>query len=115
MNNHQPYGSSPPQGYPIYPGYLPPYPTPPEKKQSTLMATISFACGVYAITLPVPVLDIILAVAGIILAAIAMRNTARRLAIAGLVVSIIGVFIAIGYTAFALRWIDITPFIMSRL
>ena len=119
-NNQQPYGNPPPNGYTQPPGYPPPYPPPyppvPQKKPNTAMAGVALACGILASTLPVPVIDIIFGIVGVILAAVAMRSGVKGLAIAGLVVSIIGTFIAIGYTVDELGLLtdDFMALVVSR-
>ena len=114
-NNQYPHDNARMHGYPLAPEYPLPYPPLPEKKPNTVISAIAFACGVYAMTLPVPVLDIILGIVGIILAAVAMRGQTKGLAIAGLVVSILGTFFALSYTAVVLGWIDTTALMIHRL
>ena len=103
-NNQQQYGYPPP------PGHLPQYPPPFTKKPNRVMAAIAFACGIYSMTLPVPVIDILLGLTGIILAALAMRSGAKGLAIAGLIVSIVGTLFAIFYTIDVLGLFDYNEF-----
>ena len=66
------------------------------------MAAISLGCGIFAMFLPVPVLDVILGIIGIVFASVAMKSGVKGLAIAALVVSIVGTVIAIGYTIYVL-------------
>ena len=78
------------------------------------MAAISLACGLFAMFIPIPVLDVILGIVGIVLAAVSMKSGVKGLAIAGLIVSIIGTIFAIGYTITVLglvpdEWILMVP------
>ena len=72
---------------------------PPPASNKTL-AAVSLACGLAAIMAPIPVLDIIAALVGIVLGVIACKENRsdKGLAIAGLVCSIIGLPISIGFT-----------------
>ena len=94
-----PYGGQQPPygGGPQYP-YGPHGPQQPEKKPKTVFAGIALGCGIFAMTVPVAVVDVILGILGIVLAAIAMRSGVKGLAIAALIVSIIGTVVAISFT-----------------
>ena len=59
---------------------------------------LSLVFGIFAMFLPIPVVDVILGVAGIVLAALAMKSGSKGLAIAGLICSIIGTVLAISFT-----------------
>jgi len=85
----------PHSGAPIPP---PPGAFAPPQKSYKGVAVASLVLGIVALTVPVPVLDIIAGIVGIILAAVAMKNKAGGMAIAGLVVSILGTFAAISFT-----------------
>jgi len=98
--NQQPYDSSPQSEHSPY---SPEYQEPVKQSNFTL-ASIALACGTLSAVLNVPVLDIILGIAGIILAAVAMRGQGKGMAIAGLIVSIIGIYHAFNYTAQVLGW-----------
>ena len=103
-NQQQPYGYDQSRfGYDqqqqFYGNQPPQYPPVPQQRQSrTVMAAIALVCGILALTLPVPVLDVIFGIAGIVLAGMAMNSRSKGLAIAGLVVSILGTLVAIAYT-----------------
>ena len=124
MQQHPYDGPQPPYGGPQhqppyggqYGGPQQPYgsPPPPEKKPNVVMAAISLGCGVFAMFLPVPVLDVILGIVGIVLASIAMKSGVKGLAIAGLVVSIVGTVFAIGYTIYVLGVIPDEWVLMSQ-
>jgi len=94
----QPYGGPPPHGGPQYPYGPPPNQKPPPSSTHVVFAAISLGCGIFAMFVPIPVLDVILGALGIVLASIAMAKGVRGLAIAGLVVSIVGLLIAISFT-----------------
>jgi len=54
------------------------------------MAAFSVAFGLFSLFLPIPFLDVAFGVAGIVLSALAMRSGIRALAVAGMVLSIMG-------------------------
>jgi len=63
------------------------------------MAVTALVLGILAMTLPIPVLDIILGVLGLIFASVAPSQGCRGgIQTAGLVLSILGTLVAIGYT-----------------
>lgn len=70
----------------------------PPVQPNNVMAGISLACGIVAMVIPVPVLDVIIGVLGIILSRMARKTGVGGLALAGFVVSIIGTVIAFFYT-----------------
>ena len=70
----------------------------PEKQPNSVLAIISIVCGALAMFLPVAVLDVVFGVAGIVLAVVAKKTGVKGLAIAGLVISIIGTVLAVSYT-----------------
>ena len=92
----QPYGGQQ-GGGPQYP-YGPHDPQQPEKKPNVVMAAIALGGGLFAMIVPIPVIDVILGILGIVLAALAMKSGVRGLAIAALIVSIIGTMVAISFT-----------------
>jgi len=67
---------------------------PPEIKKTSVanvaMAAISIACGLFAMYAPIPIIDVILGVVGIVLAGLAMRGGVSGLSVAGMVLSIVG-------------------------
>ena len=69
-----------------------------QPQPNTAFAGIALALGIAAMIIPIPVLDVIAGVVGIVLAAQARKTGVGGLAIAGLVVSIIGTVIAFFYT-----------------
>ncbi|MCL2856518.1 MAG: hypothetical protein FWE19_02170 [Oscillospiraceae bacterium] len=94
-----PYGGSqPPQFGGLY-GVPPPTAPQPPKKPSAAPAAISVAFGLFALFVPVAVLDVVLGVAGIVLASLALRSGVKALAVAGMVLSIMGTYEAIFFTA----------------
>ena len=94
-----PYGAPPPHGQsPYQPPGGHPYPQPEEAPSKT-KAVVALVLGIAALTIPVPVVDIIAGIAGIILALASKREGVKGLAIAALVVSIIGTLVAISFTA----------------
>jgi len=74
-------------------------PPEPERKPPTGMAVASLVLGIIALTLPIPVVDVIAGVIGLVLAVAAKKQGARGMATAGLVLSIIGTIAAIQFTA----------------
>ena len=120
----QPYGG----GQPPYGGQQPPYgggpqypygPQQPEKKPNVVMAAIALGGGLFAMIVPIPVIDVILGIMGIVLAALAMKSGVRGLAIAALIVSIIGTMVAISFTisvlaGFPSEWALTTQMLLSR-
>ena len=103
---NQGYIPPPPQGYQPPPGYQPPgyqpYPPAPpprpQKSPNTTFAVLSLVFGIFAMFLPIPVVDVMLGVAGIVLSIIALNSGSKGLAIAGLICSIIGTLLAISFT-----------------
>lgn len=69
-----------------------------QSKPNSALAGIALALGIAALVIPVPVLDVIAGVVGIVLAALARKSGVGGLAIAALVISIIGTVVAIFYT-----------------
>jgi len=115
LQQHPYDGQQPPYGgqQPPYGGQQPPYgqygggphqpygphgPQQPEKKPNVVMAGIALGGGIFALVVPVAVVDVILGILGIVFAAIAMKSGVKGLAIAALVVSIIGTMVAISFT-----------------
>ena len=89
--------------------YQQPYPYPPmrPKQPSHGFAIAALVLGIVAMTLPVPVIDVIFGVLGLIFAIVAKRNGHRGgMSTAGLVLSIIGTVWAIWFTVsvFAGLW-----------
>ncbi|MCL2563826.1 MAG: hypothetical protein FWE08_07315 [Oscillospiraceae bacterium] len=62
------------------------------------MAIASLVLGIVALVVPIPVLDVIAGVVGLFLAGISMKHKAGGLAVAGLVLSILGTIAAIQFT-----------------
>ncbi|MCL2563827.1 MAG: DUF4190 domain-containing protein [Oscillospiraceae bacterium] len=73
-------------------------PTPTPQKSYKGMAAASLVCGILAMTLPVPVIDVILGVIGLVLAIKSRQHDGGGLATAGLVCSIIGTIWAVSFT-----------------
>ena len=71
---------------------------PPEKQPKTVLAVVALVCGLFALIVPVAVIDVILGVAGICLGWMARQSGVGGLATAGMVVSIIGTMVAISFT-----------------
>ena len=104
--NPGPGGYPPPGGYHQPPGYQPHPPEPPKRENPNIvMAALSLVFGIFAMFLPIPVLDVLLGVAGLVLAVLALKSGSRGLAIAGLICSIIGTLFAISFTLEVLRLI----------
>ena len=94
--NQQPWEQQPPQ-QPW--AQQQPWTQPAAKNNAgTVMGVISIILGVLAMVVLVPFLDVVFGVAGIALAAAAGSKGAKGLRTAGLIVSIIGTVLAIGYT-----------------
>ena len=70
----------------------------PVQQPKTGLAIAALICGLFAMFIPVPVLDIIIGVAGIVLSVMARKSGVGGLAIAALVVSIIGTIFAVIFT-----------------
>ena len=90
---HSPYGQN-----------QPPFDGPPPQQPKTTMAGVALALGIAAMILPIPVIDVIAGVLGIVFAAIARKSGVGGLAIAALVVSIIGTVMALFYTIFVIAF-----------
>jgi|GEM_PF-7011762 len=71
---------------------------PEEKQPKTGMAVMALVFGLFALIVPVAVVDVIVGVAGIFLGWTARQSGAGGLATAGLVVSAIGTMVAISFT-----------------
>ena len=71
---------------------------PPAPQPKKGLAIASLVLGILAMTIPVPILDIIFGVIGIVLGRIAQKSGVGGLATGGFVVSIIGTVVATGYT-----------------
>lgn len=70
-----------------------------QAQPSKAFAIVSLIFGILAMTIPVPVLDVILGIAGIVLYSKSKKaGYSGGLAVAGLVVSIIGTIVATIYT-----------------
>jgi len=81
--------------------YQQPYPYPPVKPKQPAhgFAIAALVLGIVAMTLPIPVIDIIIGVLGLIFAIVAKRSGHRGgMSTAGLVLSIIGTVWAIWWT-----------------
>ena len=100
MQNHLYGGPQPPPQYGGQYGAPPAGPPPPqpEKNPNVALAAVSVAFGLFALYVPIAVLDVILGISGIVLAALAMRSGVRALAVAGMVLSIMGTEEAIFFT-----------------
>lgn len=62
------------------------------------MAIAALILGILAMTIPIPVLDVIMGVVGLALAGIALNKKTGGVAVVGLVLSIIGTLVAISFT-----------------
>ena len=91
-----PFGPPPPVGPPP-PGFQQPYgpPVQPQKNPMMPLAGVALGFGLFALIIPIPVIDIILGILGAIFAGIAMAKGVKGLAIAALVISIIGTIVAL--------------------
>jgi len=79
-----------------------------EEKQepNNKMAGWALAFGIIAMTIPIPVLDIIVGVLGIVFASKAKKTGVGGLAIGALAVSIIGTIVAINFTLHVLAYLS---------
>jgi len=64
-----------------------------------IMAGVGLGLGLFALIIPIPFLDVVAGIVGIILAAMSRKKGSKGLGVAALVISIIGLLAAIGYTA----------------
>lgn len=69
----------------------------PVRPNST-MAGIALACGIVAMIIPIPVVNIIVGLLGMVLSRMSHKTGVGGLAIGGLVVSIVGTVFAFFYT-----------------
>ena len=97
----QPYGSQ----QPPYGGQQCPYcgrygrdSQLPESRPHFGFAGYAVGCGFFAMFVPIPILDVVLGILGIVFAALAIKSGVRGLAISALVISIIGTVLAIDFT-----------------
>ncbi len=69
------------------------------KEKSGTPGTVGFVCGLLSLILPVPIVDIILGIIGIVGSGYGMQENRKRrgLAIAGLVLSILGLLASIWF------------------
>ena len=74
----------------------------PMPKNYKGMAIASLVLGIVALIVPIPVLDVIAGIVGLFLAGIAIKHKAGGIAIAGLVLSIVGTINAIFFTLLVL-------------
>ena len=84
---------------------IPGTPNPPPKSYKG-MAIASLVLGLFALFIPIPVIDIIAGIVGLFLAGIALKHKAGGMAIAGLIISILGTLNAISFT---LQTFDVIP------
>jgi len=75
-----------------------PTPAPKVDKVAESFAIISIVAGILAFSLPVPILDILLGIGGLVLAILARNKGIKGLATAGLILSIIGIVVAVLFT-----------------
>ena len=82
----------------------------PDNKLYFALAGYAVGCGFFALFVPIPILDVILGILGIVFAALAIKNGVKGLAISALVISILGIISAITFTidfftgGFATEW-----------
>ena len=89
------------QQYQGQPQYQQPYPYPPvkPKQPASGFAVASLVLGIIAMVLPIPVIDVVIGVLGLIFAIVAKRSGHRGgMSTAGLVLSIIGTIWALWFT-----------------
>ena len=70
----------------------------PVQQPKNGLAIAALVCGLFAMFIPIPVLDMVAGIVGIVLAVQARKSGVGGLAIAGLVVSIIGTIWATIFT-----------------
>ena len=69
-----------------------------QQQPSKVKAIIALVLGILAMTVPVPIIDVVFGVAGIVLANMAKKEGVGGIAKAAFIVSIIGTVIAVLYT-----------------
>ena len=79
----------------------------PENRPHFGFAGYAVGCGFFAMFAPIPVLDVLLGILGIIFAALAIKSGVKGLAISALVISILGTIRAIEFTVRVLT--QVTP------
>ena len=70
----------------------------PENRPYFGLAGYAVGCGFFALFVPIPIIDVILGVLGIVFAALALKSGVKGLAISALVISILGIISAISFT-----------------
>ena len=86
--------------------------TPPAQPGGKGKAIAALVLGIGALVIPVPFLDVVMGVVGLVLAISARKEGAGGMGIAGLVLSIIGTVAAFFYTASFLLVLCAVPFLL---